>query len=87
MLRKDDKPLQQIIKRHCEREKLCANLKNSGEINNPILSIPHNSGLVPSNSSLQQYKQIEFKKFMIKFNHQRDQYCLLNTGEIIMLKT
>lgn len=84
MLRKHEKPLQQIVNRYEEKlkneivEKL-----NSNKNKQIILSVLHNDGPILMNIISPQYKKLHFGSIMLNISNEVDCYVMTKNREII----
>lgn len=85
LVRKGDKPLQQIVNRISELTNRCL---NETEVNiYPKLKSEHSRGPVIENSSLdiKQYEKIHFKTFLLSLD-EADNCCVLKDNSIVIIK-
>lgn len=82
MVRKGDKPLEQIARRYSERE---AMEKNYLPIERYICEQPHNTGPVTDDCKnvLQQYKLLKYESIVIDCNTDKDRYVFLKDGMFV----
>lgn len=87
MLRKDDKPLQQIIRR-IEESKI-NDLKTCKcdleEDHHQIFYEPHNNGPLLNNTCKPQYKSMKFKSCTLIANDSKNQCCSLSNSDIVLI--
>ncbi|XP_043279868.1 uncharacterized protein [Venturia canescens] len=85
MVRKPDKPLQQIARRYGEIQTAKTTCSDNNEISddlNLIASSSHNEGPLPESCCNPQYKIIRSSKFTIRAGGQADSCCILKNGDI-----
>lgn len=88
MLRKSDKPLQQIIRRCIEKENLSTPLSSvllHSSIHPHLISL-HTDGPLVSNCTSPQYKAIKYNEITFKVRTLADNCCGLNCGAIICIE-
>lgn len=85
-IRKHDKPLQQIIKRHAERINVDVRKEQLSEkVNYPIFRDEHSDGYLIENLVVKnQFKTILFKNFTVKIDSPNN-YCGLSDGSIVKI--
>lgn len=88
MLRKPDKPLQQIVRRCIEKESLSTPLSSVSSHSDvyPHLILLHTDGPLVSNCINPQYKVIKYNEMTLKVGTLADNCCGLNTGAIICIE-
>lgn len=91
LLRKNEKPLQQIAKRvqeyECIRETIDDNYeKNTQDNDQYILKNKHHNGPIVEKSSNQQYSILLYNKFKLNIYKKADQYCSLKSGDIVFIE-
>lgn len=85
LIRKNDKPLEQIVRRISEHN-FCLNTKfNMRSNNEPELLNPHFNGPLVNHQNCKQFSKVKFKNFMLK-TREPDNCCCLNDGTIIVIK-
>lgn len=82
LIRKPDKPLEQIVLRYQERRQLINNVKSKKEYK---LAGPHNKGPLIQNTTSPQYNKLLFYNFKFKTQIDADSYFCSNKNEIVKL--
>lgn len=87
LLRKNDKPLQQVIKRIEELQNHIVYNKQNSAINKSIkYFMPHEDGPLPLGCTSPQYKKFKINNlFTIVVKNRRNWCCLLKNGEIVIV--
>lgn len=83
MVRKHEKPLQQVVRRYCEQfdhKQLNSNLSISSK---PLLKYNHNKGPLKPNFNGQQFKRIFFNNIVIKVDIESDRFIMTNSKVIV----
>ncbi|KAB0804368.1 hypothetical protein PPYR_01338 [Photinus pyralis] len=83
MVRKHDKPLQQVVNRMSEQIS-CKMLKNNYDLNQPTFLQEHSKGPLLNNCCSRQYMILKFKGYTFKLNS-TDCYAILNDNKIIKI--
>lgn len=84
-LRKNNKPLEQIINRKTERDSVSSNSSVNSQ-KHPIFKNDHSHGpLIPNLPVVSQYKTVLLKNYSIKINSP-DNCCTLSDGSIVDVK-
>lgn len=83
MIRKNEKPLEQIIRR-CFENRMHLPNKSSFEMEKIDFKFPHD-GLLIKNCTFPQFKTICFKNFRISI-YEKDSCCVLQNGAIVEVK-
>lgn len=87
LVRKDDVPLEQVVRRHIEIEKLEQKTSIfSTTFNNPLLIQPHKKGPLLPGCSTPQYLKYKFYNFIIVAKNKNNKCCLLSSGEIVIVE-
>jgi len=82
LIRKPDKPLEQVVLRYQERKKLKNNVKSKKEFK---LTGSHNRGPLIQNTTSPQYNKLLFYNFKFKSQIDADSYFCSNNNEIVKL--
>lgn len=88
MIRKGDKPLEQVVKRLTEMmaSNYCFSNNVVLDLDTPSFSRPHSCGpLLPSSDELQQYSCVQFSTFTIRTS-KPNSCCFLKCGSIILIE-
>ena len=84
-IRKSEKPLQQIVKRHLEKSHFSIEAVNNQSVY-PIFQKEHFRGpLIEGINNASQFKRIRFSNFILQIRHPNN-CCRLNDGSIIILE-
>lgn len=86
MLRKPDKPLEQIVLRYHEQGQIVIDSQNNNDIKNTALLGPHNNGPLLGNMEFHtQYNILSLPNFKLKIKNNADSYFISNKNEIVKL--
>ncbi|XP_029666222.1 uncharacterized protein LOC115237366 [Formica exsecta] len=88
VIRKADKPLQQLHRRYVEKNHTLYNEVLVYEENNPKIQLfeEHFNGPIIHNCTNPQYKIINFLNYVIKVNDNANNYCLMKNGSVIEIE-
>lgn len=83
MVKKHDKPLQQIVRRYGEQLDYKQNHLNMSLLNKPLLKHSHNQGPLTPTCSGQQFKRLLFNDVFIKVDIEADSFIMTNSKLIV----
>ncbi|RZF37146.1 hypothetical protein LSTR_LSTR015336 [Laodelphax striatellus] len=86
LIRKADKPLQQICRRHTELEKNCIKQRKDSDYTGPTGSGLHYDGPLTENSMSPQYKKLIFQNVSLDTNNKGDGCCILKDNTVVLVK-
>jgi len=89
LLRKSEKPLEQLARRYCEIESVESNFIKTSRSNSSkfIFQNAHSDGPVINISNVQlQFKIMSNSFFVINCDSLHDKYCILKTGQCVHIK-
>ncbi|KYM94120.1 hypothetical protein ALC62_15262 [Cyphomyrmex costatus] len=86
LVRKSEKPLQQLFRRYCEAQHITTETKKTNKKLNPIKSTYHCNGPLLPLSNFPQYKSAECTFFKLDANSIADNCCGLQDNTILLLR-